>query len=137
MKRIFEEFPILETDRLRLRQITKEDAPNIFNYFSDDLVTRYFGLENFTQVEEAEKIIEAFNMGFEKKQAIRWGIAHLDTNELIGSIGFHNLSSANSRVEIGYEITRNEWNNGYATEALHAATTFLSFWARRPLPQGM
>lgn len=122
---LFETFKPLETDRLVLRKITLDDKENVFDYFSDDEVTRYFGIENFTKLEEAENIINAFNEGFEKKQAIRWGITLKDTNELIGSIGFHNISKNNSRVEVGYEITRKEWNKGYATEALRAVIEYL------------
>lgn len=122
---LFDSFIPLETERLVLRKITLDDKENVFAYFSDDEVTRYFGIENFTKLEEAEHIINAFNEGFEKKQAIRWGIALKDTNELIGSIGFHNISKNNSRVEVGYEITRKEWNKGYATEALRAVIEFL------------
>ncbi|KAA0549938.1 GNAT family N-acetyltransferase [Bacillus sp. BGMRC 2118] len=125
MKSLFDTFPVLTTDRLQLRRITLEDKENVFAYFSDDLVTRYFGIDNFTKMEEAEAIINAFNNGFEQKQAIRWGIALKETDELIGSIGFHNISKNNARVEVGYEITRKEWNKGYATEALKAVINFL------------
>lgn len=31
----------------------------------------------------------------------------------------------NTRVEIGYEITRKEWNKGYATETLQVAIDFM------------
>ncbi|MBM6619589.1 GNAT family N-acetyltransferase [Bacillus suaedaesalsae] len=125
MKSLFDAFPILETERLKLRKITVDDKENVFAYFSDDLVTRYFGIDNFTKIEQAEEIINAFNNGFEQKQAIRWGIALKHTDELIGSIGFHNISKNNARVEVGYEITRKEWNKGYATEALKAVIAYL------------
>jgi ribosomal-protein-alanine N-acetyltransferase len=125
MKELFELFPTIETERLVLRKMTLADAANVFEYFSDELVTRYFGIENFTKLEEAEEIIKAFNNGYEKKAAIRWGIALSETNEIIGSIGFHNINRTNSRVEVGYEITRKEWNKGYATEALLAAIAFM------------
>lgn len=36
-------FPILETERLILRELTKEDAEGIFACFSNDNVTRYYG----------------------------------------------------------------------------------------------
>jgi ribosomal-protein-alanine N-acetyltransferase len=105
--------------------MTIEDAPNVYNYFSDELVTRYFGLENFKSIDQAEQLIANFHKAFEEKKAIRFGIALKGTNELIGSIGFHNISGLHSRVEIGYEITRKEWNKGYATEALLTATAYM------------
>ncbi len=33
-------FPVLETERFRLRQMGEKDAPNVFDYFLKDEVTR-------------------------------------------------------------------------------------------------
>lgn len=38
--KLFQNFPTLETDRLILRKLTEEDASDIFQYASDDEVTR-------------------------------------------------------------------------------------------------
>lgn len=53
-------FPILETDRLILRQITDQDAEAIFACFSNDEVTRYYGLENMESIEQAISMIQTF-----------------------------------------------------------------------------
>lgn len=53
-------FPILETDRLTLRQITDQDAEAIFACFSNDEVTRYYGLENMESIEQAISMIQTF-----------------------------------------------------------------------------
>lgn len=39
-------FPVLETDRLTLRQIRDQDAETIFACFSNPEVTRYYGIES-------------------------------------------------------------------------------------------
>lgn len=41
------EFPQLETERLILRKITSDDTETIFNYWSDDEVTKYMNIESF------------------------------------------------------------------------------------------
>ncbi len=125
MEKLYDVFPIIETERLLLRKLSINDAPEVFEYFSDDLVTRYFGLDNFNSVEEAEKIIISFNKAFEERKAIRWGITLKETKKVIGSIGFHNINSTSKRVEVGYEITRKEWNKGYGKEALDAAIHYI------------
>jgi [ribosomal protein S5]-alanine N-acetyltransferase len=38
-------FPILETERLLLREIVNEDAQSIYDCFSNNDVTRYYGLD--------------------------------------------------------------------------------------------
>lgn len=43
-------FPIIETDRLVLRQVTKDDAEDILNYLSDKNVMKYYGMEHLNQL---------------------------------------------------------------------------------------
>ncbi len=65
-------FPILETDRLILRQITDQDAEAIFACFSNDEVTRYYGLENMESIEQAISMIQTFAASI-KKNAVYGG----------------------------------------------------------------
>ncbi|OZM56526.1 hypothetical protein CIB95_12200 [Lottiidibacillus patelloidae] len=118
------EFPIIETERLLLRKIEQHDAHAIYSYFSDDDVTRNYGMSTFTTIEQAEKLILAFDMMTLENKGIRWGIVRKDTNELIGSGGFHNVSGPYKRCEIGYEIAKKHWRQGFATEALHAMLSY-------------
>ncbi|MCM3757157.1 GNAT family N-acetyltransferase [Sporosarcina aquimarina] len=111
-------FPILETERIRLREIKKEDANRIFSYFSSDEVTRYYGQDSFQKIEDAENLIELFHKNYSEKRGIRWGIECKLTNELIGTIGFHLWSPRHKRAEIGYELHPDQWGNGYAQEVV-------------------
>ena len=52
-------FHDLETERLRLRNLSKEDTDFIFRQFSDDDVNRYlFDAEPFTDRKEAEALVD-------------------------------------------------------------------------------
>ena len=117
-------FPIIETERLRLREITCEDAANLFRCFSNDHVTQYYGLEPFSTVEQAESLIEIFSTNYKEKRGIRWGIERKDAIGLIGTIGFNAWSPKHKRAEIGYEIHPDYWRKGYTKEAI---TEVLSF----------
>ncbi|TLS38138.1 GNAT family N-acetyltransferase [Pseudalkalibacillus caeni] len=112
-------FTTLETPRLLLREINQGDLPEIFNIFSDKETLRYYGMEPFETEEEAEQLINAFRKGFEENQAIRWGIILKETNNLIGTIGFHNWSKRSFRAEVGYELSSNTLRKGIMTEALN------------------
>lgn len=46
-------FPILETERLILREIVKEDSGNVFAYFSNNGVTHYYRQESFQNIEHS------------------------------------------------------------------------------------
>ncbi|MCZ2259909.1 GNAT family N-acetyltransferase [Sporosarcina sp. G11-34] len=111
-------FPTLETERLILREITKEDANAIFSSLANDEVTRYYGQDSLGNIEEAEKVIDLFAANYIEKRSIRWGIQRKGDQEVIGTIGFHAWFPKHKRAEIGYEIHPDYWRNGYTHEAL-------------------
>lgn len=111
-------FPILETERLQLREIVKEDAHSIFHCFSNHDVTRYYGQDTLTNIEQAEPFIAFFAKSYKENRGIRWGIEIKGKKEMIGTIGFNVLSLKHKRAEIGYELHPDYWGNGYATEAI-------------------
>ncbi len=82
-------FPVLETKRLYLRELTKADAKSIFSCFSNGKVTRYYRLETFVHLEEAENLIHIFKKNYNDKRGIRWGIERKETKEVMGTIGFN------------------------------------------------
>ncbi len=111
-------FPNLETERLILRELTQADAERIFACFSNEDVTRYYGLEPFEELKQAENLVNLFSKSFADKRGIRWGIERKGTKEIIGTIGFNVWSPAHKRAEIGYEIHPDYWRKGYTLEAL-------------------
>jgi len=111
-------FPTLETDRLILREMTKEDAEGIFACFSNEDVTRYYGQETLEKIEQAEKIVDSFSKSYSEKRGIRWGIERKGTKGIIGTIGFNAWLPKHKRAEIGYELHPNYWRNGYTLEAV-------------------
>nr|WGD92036.1 GNAT family protein [Bacillus subtilis] len=117
-------FPILETERLTLRQMTDQDAEAIFACFSNHEVTRYYGLENLESIEQAISMIQTFVALYQEKRGIRWGIERRDTKELIGTIGFHALAQKHRRAEIGYEIIPEHWRNGFASEVISKVVSY-------------
>ena len=117
-------FPELKTARLRLREITQVDATDIFQTFSDNRVTKLYGLKTFVKLEEANQLIDAFATNFQHKRGIRWGIERKDEKGLIGTIGLNGWAPAHRRAEIGYEIQPAFWRQGYAAEALQAIVAY-------------
>ncbi|WP_191566602.1 GNAT family N-acetyltransferase [Metabacillus idriensis] len=117
-------FPEIETERLRLRNIEQKDAQSIFQYFSQQEVTKFYGMDSFKTIEDAENLIHSFQLGFQSNKMIRWGIALKDTDELIGTCGFHSISKKYKRAEVGYEVSNQQWGKGFVQEALKAIFTF-------------
>jgi [ribosomal protein S5]-alanine N-acetyltransferase len=117
-------FPILETDRLVLREITKEDSEGIFACFSNDDVTRFYGQETLENIEQAEKFVDFFSKIYNEKRGIRWGIERKGTKGIIGTIGFNAWLPKHKRAEIGYEIHPEHWRKGYTSEALSKVLSY-------------
>lgn len=111
-------YPVLETERLILRQLTYNDAEDLFEYFSLDEVMEYYDLETFRTLEDAQKIIRHFNTEFEKGKGFRWALELKTEKKVIGTCGYHNWFPDHSRAEIGYELNPKFWRNSYMKEAI-------------------
>lgn len=120
----FEFFPTLETERLVLRKIIKKDIEEIYQIFSDPEVAKYDWFYPLTAKEEALKFIERYEQEYKEQEEITWGIALKETNKLIGTCCLGSFEEAARRGEIGYDFMQNEWNKGYATEAIKAVVNF-------------
>lgn len=117
-------FPVIETVRLVLRQITKDDADDLFKYLSDEKVMKYYGLEPFNSIDEALKEIEWYHSIFEENSGIRWGITWKGSGKVIGSCGYLNKVPEHFRSDIGFELSQDFWRQGIASEALEAVIRY-------------
>jgi len=118
------QFPLLETNRLYLRKITINDANDIFEYLSNDTVTRYLGKNSLTNIEEVYEIINRLELNYNENRGIRWGIVLKDSNKLIGTMGYDALQIKNKRADIGYDINSHYWRKGFATETISEVIKF-------------
>ncbi|PEZ07591.1 GNAT family N-acetyltransferase [Bacillus sp. AFS018417] len=110
-------FPILETERLILRELIEDDAQGILNCFSNEDVLRYYGQNPLTDLEQVKNIIRNFLNNYKEKRGIKWGIEIKEREGIIGTIGFHDWSSEHKRAEIAYVLLPEHWGKRYATEA--------------------
>lgn len=117
-------FPIIETNRLLLRKVTKEDASSVLKYLSDEDVMKHVGLEPFSTIEDALSEISWYQSIVEKGTGIRWGITLKEQGEVIGSCGFLNKVPQHSRAEIGTELSKEYWGQGIASEAFEAVIRY-------------
>ncbi len=117
-------FPQVETERLRLRELTRKDAGQVFACFSKEQVIRYYGQEAMRNLEEAEALIDFFARSFQEGRGMRWGIERKGTSGIIGTIGLNALVRKHKRAEIGYELHPDYWGKGYASEAVSAVLAY-------------
>ena len=55
---------------------------------------------------------------------MKWGVAELETDQIIGTVTLFNFNLDNKRAEIGYGLDYNYWRKGYVTEALDALLSY-------------
>ena len=120
----FERFPCIETPRLLLRELQREDAETVFRIFSDPEVMKYYDMDVFTAIEQAEALIERQRQRFEQKERFRWGIALKESNRIIGTGGYVAWNRLWCNAELGYDLARSYWGQGMMAEAARAMIQF-------------
>lgn len=120
----FAAFPVLETERLRLRAVTLGDAPAIFQIMGDPRVIRYFGCLPMPTLEDALERARGFAADFRDQAGIRWAIVLRNSGRFVGTCGYWRLIKAHWRAEIGYELAPEYWGQGIMTEALTSVLRF-------------
>lgn len=100
----FSPFPVINTKRLSLRQITRTDIPALFQLRSDKKVMQYLDRPPVKTLGEAEDYFKKIQEMEILKQSITWAITLRDENNLIGTICHWNILPQHYRSEIGYSL---------------------------------
>jgi RimJ/RimL family protein N-acetyltransferase len=116
--------PVIDTERLLLRQFMLEDAEDVFRIHSDPEVLRYTGDTAPADVEETRLMLAERPMAdYERYGFGRWACILKATGELIGGAGLKYLPEM-SEVDLGYRLRRDCWGQGLATEAAWACVEY-------------
>jgi ribosomal-protein-alanine N-acetyltransferase len=121
---IFNVFPRLETERLILREIVPDDAPDLFRIYSDPEVMRYWSSAPLQRIDEVQQRIAGSAAAFQAREGIRWAITRKGSDRLIGSCGHWRLMRQHLRSEIGYDLAPEHWGQGIVPEAVGAILRF-------------
>jgi ribosomal-protein-alanine N-acetyltransferase len=117
-------FTNLETNRLLLKNISKGDNTFVFSEFSNNAVNKYlYDAEPMTDISEADDIIN-FYLEPEPRNQHRWIIMDKSDKIKMGTCGFHYWNRNDGTVEIGYDLLKEFWGNGYMQEAILEITKF-------------
>ncbi len=115
----FTPFPELKTERLLLRRVTMEDAPEIFFLRSDAAVLQFLSKEPAATIKEAKDFITRINNDIDNNDGILWAIVLKEgSGKAIGSICYWRLSKEHYRAELGYVLDPNFWRRGIMKEAI-------------------
>jgi ribosomal-protein-alanine N-acetyltransferase len=119
---VFTQFPVLQTERLVLREIDpQQDLEPFYSYITDKRVNRFIAEDDIPRnIEDAALELGYWAGLFHKRHSIFWAISLKNNDKLIGTCGFNNWSRTHNRVEISYDLSHSHWGKGLMTEALTA-----------------
>ncbi len=111
-------FPNLESERLLLRQVSVNDAAEVFAIRSNPETMKYIPRPLVTTVEEALEHIKMINDKIESGEGINWAITEKGNPKLLGIIGHYRIKWEHFRSEIGYMLLPEAQGKGIITEAI-------------------
>jgi len=118
-------YPTLKTNRLILRGFRISDAPKIQKMAGIfEIADTTLNIPHPYPDGKAEEWIKSHEADYRKKTGIHFAITLESTAELIGAIGLMDIEQAHFRAEMGYWITKEFWNQGFATEAARAVVNY-------------
>lgn len=119
----------ITTERLLLRPLTVADAEEVFEWVSDERVSRYMCYSTYTSVEQVKEWLVSVE---QSESPYEFGFERLSDGKLIGS-GSIGPDKKDGYWGFGYNLRYDCWGSGYATEAAKAMINYTreNFGARK------
>lgn len=116
--------PILETERLLLRDISDEDATEVLALRSNPEVMRFIPRPLLTNLDDALKHIRMMHHAAARFEGSNFAVTLKPDNTMIGIVGYYRLQPENFRSEIGYIIDPKHHGKGIMRELMPALLHF-------------
>lgn len=100
----------IETERLILRPLTVDDAPDVFEWVGDPIVNRYMPYSLYENVDQVRTWINQI-----APEENEFAFVLRESGKVIGAGSIE--PNEDCRFELGYNLNRLYWGMGYATEA--------------------
>ena len=116
--------PTIETDRLLLRKVTRDDAADIFEYAADPQVPRYMPWEPHRSIQETYDYLERVMERYRRHHPGPWAIVQRRDAKMIGTCSYSKWEPDHRWAEVGYVLNPRYWGQGYMSEAVRAIVAF-------------
>lgn len=121
---VFGDLPVLETERLILRKLTRDDAEDMFAYARDPEVVRHLPWKVHSSLEDTLTYLNEVLANQEKSQVTSWALICKPEARVVGTAGYNWWQPQHRRAEIGYVLARWLWGRGLMTEAVREIINF-------------
>ncbi|AIY40379.1 GNAT family acetyltransferase-like protein [Collimonas arenae] len=118
-------FPVIQTERLLLRETVEQDADDIFAMHGDPELMRWFGTDPLPDLDAARGLIRKFaSWRLDENPGTRWGIQTRQHARLLGTCGLFRWNPAWRKCMIGYELAVHAQKQGFMRETLSAVMSW-------------
>jgi len=117
------EFPILESERTRLRQFMDLDLENVYYGLSHPEIIKYYGV-SFDSLEATKEQMKWFRDLEENGTGIWWAICDKNDGRFLGAGGLCELSKEHKKAEVGFWLLPENWGKGYMSETMPAILNY-------------
>ena len=121
---IFRKFKGIETERLRIRKLSVNDAADIFEFTSDPEVSHFLTWEPHENVERTSDFMRFIEDKYATDSVSQWALELKEEKKVIGIGGFINYFPEHRKGEIAFVLSNKFWGRGYMPEALKAIRDF-------------
>lgn len=111
------DIPVLETERLILRGMAPEDAPDLAAIHGDPEAMRYIGGKSDPSLAEAYRSIMVYTSHWSLHGCGKWAVIEKASGRLVGRTGYLDTPYEWPGLELGWTFNRTSWGKGYATES--------------------
>ena len=116
-------FPVLDTERLLLRRVSKEDAEVVLAGYSDPRINQFMSVA-YHSLYEVKVQLDCYEKLLVDQSGIWWGICLKESGQMIGNGGFHDWHHQHRKAEIGYWLLPEFQGRGLASEAVNAMLNY-------------
>ena len=108
--------PVIETERLFLREIEQGDAYDMYEYAHLPFVGPTAGWEPHQSLNHTREVIDLYRRKKTYGQLGVYAIVLKESGKMIGTCELHTYTPK-FKAELGYTVNPLHWGNGYAVEA--------------------
>jgi ribosomal-protein-alanine N-acetyltransferase len=120
----FTTFPILETERLTLRELNLNDAKVIFGLRTNKEVNEFIDRKRLNNLSESRAFVDLITNLAATNKGLFWVLESKNNQQLIGTIGLRNFEDEENYAEISYELDPSYHQRGFMSEAFEAILKF-------------
>ena len=118
MKGFFSNLPKIETNRLILRKFEDTDAEDMYEYSSNENISKYVLWKRHENIEVSKEFIKYILSNYSRGELpAPWAIVYKENGKVIGTIEFVEYNIEDKYAEIGYAISEDYWGQGITVEA--------------------